>query len=242
MANTLFLRLEGPLQSWGERARWSVRDTAPEPTKSGIIGLLGCALGVTDDESLWAISRGVRMGVRCDRPGRRIVDYHTVGGGYDDPTLLTAQGKLKISSGRPHTEITWRHYLCSASFLVALQGPPDIITRLAEALQAPHWPIYLGRKACVPALPPFDGVGDFPDLKTALLEWHWRAPDGKTIAPPAQKVRAVLECPPSQDGAVRRRDEIDSPNHRTFAPRYTCEHQLELPVKQEEVDPCSSLD
>ncbi|MGC8879968.1 MAG: CRISPR-associated protein Cas5, partial [Anaerolineae bacterium] len=32
MANTLFLRLEGPLQAWGERARWRVRDTAPEPT------------------------------------------------------------------------------------------------------------------------------------------------------------------------------------------------------------------
>jgi CRISPR system Cascade subunit CasD len=50
MANTLFLRLEGPLQSWGERARWDVRDTAPEPTKSGVIGLLACALGLSADE------------------------------------------------------------------------------------------------------------------------------------------------------------------------------------------------
>ena len=49
MANTLFLRLEGPLQSWGERGHWAVRDTAPEPTKSGVVGLLGCALGRHDD-------------------------------------------------------------------------------------------------------------------------------------------------------------------------------------------------
>jgi CRISPR system Cascade subunit CasD len=44
MANTLFLRLEGPLQAWGERGRWSIRDSAAEPTKSGVIGLLvhGC--------------------------------------------------------------------------------------------------------------------------------------------------------------------------------------------------------
>ena len=44
----LFLRLEGPLQSWGIRSRWDVRETQPEPTKSGVIGLLGCALGYLD--------------------------------------------------------------------------------------------------------------------------------------------------------------------------------------------------
>ena len=237
MANTLFLRLEGPLQSWGERARWSVRDSAPEPTKSGIVGLLGCALGVADDESLRAISQGVRMGVRCDRPGRRIIDYHTVGGGYDHPMLLTAQGKPKISSGRPHTEQTWRHYLSDASFLVAVQGEPDLIARLAEALQHPHWPIYLGRKCCMPTCPPFDGVADFCDLETALAKWPWRGPDGSVLATPVEKVRAVLECAPSQDGAVRRRDEIDSRTYRTFAPRHTCDRHLTLTSGQDkEVD------
>jgi len=35
MSNTLFIRLEGPLQAWGERARWSVRDTTTEPTNQG---------------------------------------------------------------------------------------------------------------------------------------------------------------------------------------------------------------
>jgi len=168
------------------------------------------------------------MGVRCDKPGRRIIDYHTVGGGYDYPTLLDANGRLKKSSGRPHTELTWRHYLCDASFLVALQGTPDLITRLAAALRAPHWPIYLGRKACIPARPPFDGVADFADLKTALAAWPWRAPDGMAIVPPVEKVRAVFECPPTQDGAVRRRDEIASRSHRTFAPRYTCDQHLTL--------------
>jgi CRISPR system Cascade subunit CasD len=236
MANTLFLRLEGPLQSWGERARWSVRDTASEPTKSGVVGLLGCALGVSDDESLRAISQGVRMGVRCDRPGRRIVDYHTVGGGYDYPTLLDARGKLKKSSGRPHTELTWRHYLCDASFLVALQGTPDLIARLAAALQSPHWPIYLGRKSCIPTHPPFEGVADFADLETALAEWPWRAPDGSIIPPPVEQARAVLGCPPTQDGAVRRRDEIDSRRHRTFAPRYTYNKALMTPSSQKEVN------
>ena len=217
-ANTLFLRLEGPLQSWGERSRWSVRDTAPEPTKSGVVGLLGCALGINDDAGLRKLSEHLRMGVRCDSPGTSIVDYHTVGGGYDESVMLTAQGKLKYSSGRPHTEQTWRRYLCDAAFLVALQGPPDLIARLAEAIQAPHWPIYLGRKSCVPTRPPFDGMGEFADLESALETWR----------PIKGAVRAVLECIPTADGATRRRDELTSRSLRTFAPRYTRDVRLDF--------------
>lgn len=41
----LILRLDGTLQRWGERARWDFRDTNPIPTKSGVIGMLGCAFG-----------------------------------------------------------------------------------------------------------------------------------------------------------------------------------------------------
>ncbi len=224
MANTLFLRLEGPLQSWGERARWSVRDTAPEPTKSGVVGLLGCALGYRTDGELGSLSRGVRVGVRCDRPGTRLIDYHTVGGGYGYPTLLTAKGKLKVSSGRPHTEQTWRHYLCDAAFLIALRAEPDVIARLADAIRAPHWPIYLGRKSCPPSRPPFDGTDDFDDLETALQAWKPH---------PTGQVRAVIECSPARDNAVRRRDEILSHSRRTFAPRYTYEKLLTFAAQKE---------
>ncbi|MGC9346734.1 MAG: type I-E CRISPR-associated protein Cas5/CasD [Anaerolineae bacterium] len=216
MANTLFLRLEGPMQAWGERARWSVRDTAAEPTKSGVIGLLACALGLRQDEELRNLSQAMRMGVRCDRPGRQIVDYHTVGAGYGRPMLLSAQGKPKISSGRPHTEETWRHYLCDASFLVALQAESDLVASVASALRAPFWPIYLGRKSCVPSRPPFDGVGTYDSLSDALRNWR----------PLETPVRAILECSPSRPGATRRSDEIISRTHRIFAPRYTCEERL----------------
>ena len=233
MANTLFLRLEGPLQSWGERARWSVRDTASEPTKSGVVGMLGCALGINTDEPLREISQALRMGVRCDKPGTRIIDYHTVGGGYGYPALLTAKGKPKISSGRPHTEPTWRHYLCDASFLVALQGPPELIDRLGSAIQSPHWPIYLGRKSCLPSRPPFDGVEDFADLETALAacrpHWSTKADENGTVW-----LRAVIEYQPTEKQAgVRRRDEIISHSRRTFAPRYVYEKRLRLEVKKE---------
>ena len=61
--NTLFLRLEGPLQAWGLRARWGERDTADAPTKSGVLGLLGCAMGLRrDDSELCSLSNALRTG------------------------------------------------------------------------------------------------------------------------------------------------------------------------------------
>ncbi len=190
MANTLFLRLEGPLQSWGERARWTVRDTAPEPTKSGLVGLLGCALGLWQDDDLRQLSTALRLGVRCDRPGTLLVDYHTVVGG-----VLAADGKVKRtqSTGRPETVVSNRYYLCDASFLAALRGEPDLIARLAEAVQSPCWPLFLGRLCCPPARPPFERAGDYPTLEAALAAWPALVPrPGESPG----RVRAVVECLP----------------------------------------------
>ena len=218
MANTLVLRLEGPMQSWGERARWSVRDTAPEPTKSGVIGLLACALGMNDDSELRSLSRRLRMGVRCDQPGSTLVDYHTVVGG-----VMSAEGKVKknATTKEPETVVSWRSYLCTASFLVALQSDPTTIEQLSFAIQSPLWPIFLGRKSCPPSIPPFVGVGDFASLPDALksipIESYQVASaqrDADTIM-----VRAVIECLPGE--GVLRRDEIDTLSRRTYSPRYT---------------------
>ncbi|MBI5963065.1 MAG: type I-E CRISPR-associated protein Cas5/CasD [Chloroflexi bacterium] len=230
MANTLFLRLEGPLQAWGERSRWSVRDSAAEPTKSGIVGLLACALGLDQDKDLRELSQSVRVGVRCDRAGLSMIDYHTVGGGYDKPMLLTAEGKPKLSSGRAHNEQTWRTYLADASFLVAVQGKDDLIAKLANAVQNPIWPFFLGRKSCPPARPIFDGLDDFKTLEEALTA---RSLPVYISSESKARVRAAIECPPNQSGATRRRDEINSRSRRTFLPRYAYDIMLEISVEQE---------
>ena len=218
MPNTLFLRLEGPLQAWGERARWSVRDTSTEPTKSGVVGLLGCALGLTADEDLADLSRGLRMGVRCDKEGVILTDFHTIVGG-----VLSAEGKIKID-----TVLSLRNYLCDASFLVALQGAPELIDHLALAVQRPTWPFYLGRRACVPARPVYEGVGDYADLVNALREW----PCQGGVLPGEDGLRAVLEVDPGR--GVQRRDETHSNQHRTFLPRYTLEQRI-IPTEPREV-------
>ncbi|HQM55729.1 MAG TPA: type I-E CRISPR-associated protein Cas5/CasD [Anaerolineaceae bacterium] len=219
MANTLFLRLEGPLQAWGERARWSVRDTSTEPTKSGVVGMLGCALGISADQDLADLSRGLRMGVRCEREGDFLTDFHTVIGG-----VISAEGKVKKD-----TVLSRRTYLCDASYLVALQGKTELIERLSKAVQKPVWPVYLGRRSCVPAKVLYEGEGDFDGLLDALQRWPYQ---GKLVDED-DRLRVVVDVDAGQ--GTQRRDEILSNSHRVFLPRYTREHRIR-PVTLQEVD------
>lgn len=221
MANTLFLRLEGPLQSWGVRAHWEERDTAFEPTKSGVIGLIGCALGLhRDDDRLRALSEALRMGVRVDRAGSLLVDYHTTGGAKaadgEPEGMLNAQGKLKRE-----TDVSSRRYLMDASFLVALQGSEVHVAACVEALQYPVWPIFLGRKACVPTEPIFAGVGDYQSLEEALNAYPLPERVIEGMRGPAVRLRLVIECNPGE-GNVRN-DAIGVPARRLFWPRYVRE-------------------
>ncbi len=233
MANTLFLRLEAPLQSWGERGRWSVRDTSSEPTKSGIVGLLACALGWRDDEPIRNLSQALLIGVRHDHLGTvtQLVDYHTVGGGYSTPQLLTAEGKPKLSNKRPHNEQTWRTYLCDTSFLIALQtknDDPGLIVTLAAAVQSPVWPIYLGRKSCVPTVPVFAGTGNYESLQSALESVVFAT--SRAVRQDTVKLRAVLECVPQQPGSSMRRDHLVSRKYWRHEPRYSLEVLLNVRV------------
>ncbi|HRR82745.1 MAG TPA: type I-E CRISPR-associated protein Cas5/CasD [Planctomycetota bacterium] len=154
--NTLFLRLEGPLQSWGLNSKFVIRRTAEAPTKSGVLGMICCAMGIPRPEARPWLERLNRlaMAVRVDRPGTLWSDYHTVGAGFG---LITAEGKLK--TGAQGTLVTRRYYLCDASFLVALQAggeeDEDVFRKVCDALLAPKWQVYLGRKACPPSRPVF---------------------------------------------------------------------------------------
>ncbi|MGW9349841.1 type I-E CRISPR-associated protein Cas5/CasD [Nocardiopsis flavescens] len=78
--HVLLVRLAGPLQSWGLKGRFNRRDTHRRPTKSGVVGLCAAALGLDREEPLGELA-DVRFGVRADRPGTPVRDYHTVGGG-----------------------------------------------------------------------------------------------------------------------------------------------------------------
>jgi len=215
---TLLLRLAGPLQSWGVQSRFTIRDTAREPTKSGVIGLLCAALGRPRSAPVNDLA-ALRMGVRVDAEGLLAREYQTVGGG-SWPGRET-YGVASAGNKPPLTQPTVRYYLAQAVFLVGLEGDPTLLQHLAAALRQPRWQLYLGRKSYVPAEPVL-----YPDqpvrsqrLEDALRSVPWPASD--TVPRPLREqppefVRVVLEEP---DLARAERAQLDQPVGAAFRDR-----------------------
>ena len=160
----LLLWLQAPLQSWGHDSKFGRRDTLNFPTRSGIMGLLCCALGAGGEQKellaeFLPLKQTVISFVRSknDKKTDReplLRDFHMVGSHYDDKdpwqTLLipkTADGKKAVGGG---TKITYRYYLQDAYFAVIVEVPNEKAEILTQALQQPVWDLYLGRKSCVP--------------------------------------------------------------------------------------------
>lgn len=208
----LLLRLEGPLQSWGLRSRWDVRDTGDEPGKSGVIGLLGCALGLpVGAPHLEELEEELTMAVRVERPGIRLVDFQTITG-----ELPTADGGKKGKPEDPSTVISPRACLQDAAFLVVLDGPSPLLEELAVALQRPRWPVFLGRKSCPPTRPVFETLTDqYESVGEALRKHPWSgALAGDEDLPP--KLRCIVE---SSNGKYLRPDRVRTNPARMYASR-----------------------
>lgn len=169
---TLLLRCAGALQSWDTQSNFSFRTTGREPSKSGIIGLVCAALGRDRAESVADLAR-LRMGVRVDREGRILGDFHTA------QHVLIANKPLKTLIAPPtrlkETELSTRFYLNDALFLVGLESEDERQLReIHQALHCSRWKPVLGREACSPSERVFLYDGLQPaDLLTALKTYPW---------------------------------------------------------------------
>lgn len=191
---TLLLRLAGPQQSWGVASRFGDRDSMPEPTKSGVIGLVAAALGRGRDEAVDDLA-ALRFAVRVDRPGRLERDFHTV---LHVARAPSHEGAPPRVSGDPI--VSRRAYLADAVFTAGLEGDADLLTEVLGALRAPRFPLFLGRRAFPPAEPVAlpDAAPLGPALRDEGLEAVLRAApfvlrgrDGR----PIESLRIALECP-----------------------------------------------
>lgn len=132
----LLMKLAGPLQAWGDRSRFVRRESATEPTKSGVIGLVAAACGRRRTDPIEDLA-GLTFGVRVDQPGALVRDFQTA----------------RSLDGTRTMPLSVRYYLSDAVFLAALQGPPTLLEGLVESIRNPTFPLYLGRRSCPPAEP-----------------------------------------------------------------------------------------
>ncbi|MWA07909.1 type I-E CRISPR-associated protein Cas5/CasD [Streptomyces sp. BA2] len=235
--SVLLLRLAAPLQSWGDRSYFNRRETRPEPTKSGVVGLVAAAVGRPRHAAIDDLA-GLGLGIRVDQPGSLLRDYHTVSDHRGRPLLsaaVTAKGQQKPTSPHKYTQITHRFYLQDAVFLAALEGHRDLITTLEHALRRPAFPLALGRRSCPPTQPLLLGQRT-GSLEEALQAEPWQAT-------PAARARwsrqngdtAHIGLPATLDDPAGGEARADvplsfAPTNRTFTTRRTRHTYLQAPT------------
>lgn len=138
---TLLLRLAAPLQSWGINSKFDYRFTEKMPTKSAVVGMLAAALGLGRDADL-SMFNALKFGVRADREGEDITDFH-----------MAHEKDFWKKHDSKYTHLTYRHYLSDAVFLAGFEGDEAFLREIKQAIKNPKYPLFLGRRSCVPTLP-----------------------------------------------------------------------------------------
>ena len=214
--STLLLRFAAPMQAWGADSRFDIRKTNREPTKSGVVGLLAAALGLQRDAPLNELT-ALRMGVRVDREGVLLRDFHMV-------------------HGEKSSYVTTRYYLCDAVFLVGVFSEDEaLMRRLEEAVRNPAFPLFLGRRSCPPEGRVCLGLRAMT-LEDALTSEPSLAAHGAFQQ--TERLRMVLEDP---RGTARLRDMpiSFSPFDRQYGYRAARETWLDQPTNEH--DPMREL-
>lgn len=202
--STLLLRLAAPLQSWGTESKFDTRQTRREPSRSGVIGLLACALGIRREDTAALVElRKLSFGVRVEQEGQLLMDYQTVKS-YKQKMDFLADADPEDAYQ------TYRYYLADAVFLAAVSSEDEaLIQRLLAALRRPAFPLYLGRRSCPPTLPMVLGLRNLP-LEQAMLTEPWHASEVYQVRwqqqHPGQTLRLRLVLDTEGNGATQLRD------------------------------------
>lgn len=184
----LLLRFDAPLMSFGGVMVDQHGPTERFPGLSLLAGLFGNALGYShgDAEALEALQARLEYAARWDVPPDPLLDYHTVNLGpakdveperwykMREPGWTT-HGKPEHREGGPDakygTHIRYRHYWANGVMTLAVtlldSGAPGVAD-LAEAMERPARPLFIGRKTCLPAAPLLLGRTVAIDVREAL--------------------------------------------------------------------------
>jgi CRISPR system Cascade subunit CasD len=165
MSKFVALRLVGPMQSWGIDSRSNTRHTADFPSFSGVVGMIGAGLGGLTDamlpkfKAIWVTSLS-----KDGKPPRILVDYQNVGAAHTSASRCTSS---EAGYGKGGNIQTWRHYLIEACFHIVIEIDDSLDL---SGLRRPVFPMYLGRKCCVPSEPILVGIYDSLDHANTALD------------------------------------------------------------------------
>ena len=181
MAKHLILNLESPLMSFGGETIDNLGVIRPFPAVSMLTGLFANALGWrrVERQRHQDLQERIVFAARIDREphgGLRMTDFQTAQLAASDKGWTTRGAPDERAGGAntynaPH--LRYRDYYADMRVTVALRlGPADgdpTLDKLAEALDEPARPLFIGRKPCLPSRRLLGGFAEGETSLAALL-------------------------------------------------------------------------
>lgn len=227
----LVFQLQAPLSAWGETAVGEFRPTANYPSESALLGLLAAALGIRreEEEIHAALRAGYGFAIGVLSSGRLLRDYHTaqVPGrvALKNQPHNSRRDELGLPKEELNTILSTRDYRQDAASLVAVQvreAAPYSLSDVALALAKPRFTLYLGRKACPPAMPLNPQIIEADDVLTAMRAYQRALAErggGTALAIERMVWGDGIESGAAHDLEVVRKDRVLSREHWQFGDR-----------------------
>lgn len=178
MPRHLLMRLEAPLIAFGGEAIDKFGVIRDFPALSMVTGLLANALGYRREESDLhdRLQSRLLIGARLDSEVQRLTDFQTAQLGKDDlgwTTWGVPEGRRGGPDAYLSPHLRYRDYHASLNVLVALRlenaAESPTLDDVAEALDHPARPLFIGRKTCLPSRRIFAGWQEGANVLEALL-------------------------------------------------------------------------
>ncbi len=159
MPRHLLIRLSSPLIAFGGETIDNFGVIRDFPALSMVTGMIANALGWdrSDDTLHNRLQERLLLGTRLETPGSRLTDFQTAQLGAADKAWTT-WGTVEERHGgaasynSPH--LRYRDYHADLNALLALRLEPasdfPTLDEIAQALDRPQRPLFIGRKPCLP--------------------------------------------------------------------------------------------
>lgn len=159
MPRHLLVRLSSPLIAFGGETIDNFGVIRDFPALSMVTGLIANALGWDrgDDMLHNRLQARLRLGARLETQSSRLTDFQTAQLGANDKAWTT-WGTVEERRGGPASydspHLRYRDYHADLVALLALRlepaNEPPTLDEVAQALDRPQRPLFIGRKPCLP--------------------------------------------------------------------------------------------
>ena len=151
----LKLEIKGALQAYGNESYFGFRPTELYPTKSAVAGMICAAMGISREKKQEINKVFTSFTLRVEKlakPPKIYHDFQRVEPAenrlyHEEKKMPTFNGGTNANSVR----IIRKDYIMDQSYTLYIEGNEDFILKVKEAFDNPWYPIYLGRKNCIPS-------------------------------------------------------------------------------------------